>query len=158
VELSQNEVTQRAQAAVLSSSQPRFSEPPSSEEAYASPTKPQLHKARTASELPSTANVQPNSEQLPQLNTSLPTHPKDSAVEFGSDSTIEFDVSSDLYKKKIEALRQDFGSTWLSALGDESWDSRTVGGFQEGGFSPPLKPALTRTPSHSIVSGGRTLG
>jgi len=158
VELSQNESSQRAQAANLSSPQPRFSEPPASDDVYSSPVKPQLRTAHTISESYPTIHPQPNQEQLPLLDTTLPAHPKDSGVGFGSDSTLEFDVSSDLYKRKIEALRQDFGSTWLTALGDESWDSQTVGSFAEGGFSPPLKPTLTRTPSQGIVSGGRTLG
>jgi hypothetical protein len=70
----------------------------------------------------------------------------------------EFDVSSDLYKKKIEALRQDFGNTWLSALGDEGWDAKSVTSFpSEQGFSPTLRPTLARSPSQQIVSG-RTLG
>ncbi|KAF2814935.1 uncharacterized protein BDZ99DRAFT_187442 [Mytilinidion resinicola] len=139
VELSQSE---HAQSAALSVPPP--------EDLYTSPVKPQLHTAHTASEALTTVHTHPDHEQLPLINTALATHPKDSAV--------EFDVSSDLYKKKIEALRQDFGSTWLSALGDESWDSQTVGSFPERGFSPPLKPSLTRTPSQGIVSGGRTLG
>jgi hypothetical protein len=72
----------------------------------------------------------------------------------------EFDVSSeDLYKKKIEALRQDFGNTWLSALGDESWDTTSVTSFpsDRGYSSPTIRPTMPRTPSQSIVSG-RTLG
>ena len=71
----------------------------------------------------------------------------------------EFDMSNDLYKKKIEALRQDFGNTWLSALGDETWDSAASGLSPERGYnSPTIPPALPRTPSQGIVSGGRTLG
>ncbi|KAF1958662.1 hypothetical protein CC80DRAFT_502603 [Byssothecium circinans] len=88
------------------------------------------------------------SKTLPPLDTSLDSPPAH-----------EFDVSSDLYKKKIEALRQDFGNTWLSALNDEqSWDAKSVTSFpSERGFSPALRPTLPRTPSQSIVSG-RTLG
>ncbi|KAF1841380.1 uncharacterized protein K460DRAFT_379470 [Cucurbitaria berberidis CBS 394.84] len=72
----------------------------------------------------------------------------------------EFDISNDLYKKKIEALRQDFGNTWLSALGDESWDTTSVTSFpsDRGYSSPTIRPTLPRTPSQSIVSAGRTLG
>jgi hypothetical protein len=71
----------------------------------------------------------------------------------------EFDVSDDLYKKKIEALRQDFGNTWLSALGDENWDTTSVTSFpsDRGYSSPTIRPTQARTPSQSIVSG-RTLG
>ena len=71
----------------------------------------------------------------------------------------EFDVSNDLYKKKIEALREDFGNTWLTALGDESWDSAASGLSPDRGYaSPTIRPAIPRTPSQGIVSGGRTLG
>ncbi|RAR00323.1 leucine rich repeat protein [Stemphylium lycopersici] len=71
----------------------------------------------------------------------------------------EFDVGEDLYKKKIEALRQDFGNTWLSALGDENWDTTSVTSFpsDRGYNSPTMRPTQGRTPSQSIVSG-RTLG
>lgn len=87
--------------------------------------------------------------QPPPIDTVLKTQP-----------VPEFDVSSDLYKKKIEALRQDFGNNWLSALGDEGWDARSVTGFPSdvGYTSPALRPTLPRTPSQGIVSGGRTLG
>lgn len=75
-----------------------------------------------------------------------------------SQSARDFDVTSDLYKKKIEALRQDFGPSWLSALGDEGWDAKSVASFpSEPGFSPALRPTAPRTPSQGIVSG-RTLG
>lgn len=73
----------------------------------------------------------------------------------------EFDVTSDLYKKKIEALRQDFGTNWLSALGEEGWDAKSIASFpsEHSGFaSPIIRPDLARTPSQGIVSGGRTLG
>ncbi|KAL5114918.1 hypothetical protein ACEQ8H_007165 [Pleosporales sp. CAS-2024a] len=73
----------------------------------------------------------------------------------------DYDAGNDLYKKKIEALRQDFGNTWLSALADDSWDSTSVTSFpsDRGGYSSPtIRPTLPRTPSQGIVSGGRTLG
>jgi len=68
----------------------------------------------------------------------------------------EFNISGDLYRKKIEALKNDFGNGWLSALNDESWDNH-----QHIGTSPPsMRPTTTtvRTPSQGIVSTGRTLG
>lgn len=90
------------------------------------------------------ATGDPAKKPLPAIDTSIksPASPP------------EFDVSSELYKKKIEALRQDFGNTWLSALGDDAWDAKSVTSYT----SPALRPALPRTPSQGIVSGGRTLG
>jgi hypothetical protein len=91
-------------------------------------------------------------QQLPPINTTLD-------VQQDIASSLEFDVSSDLYKKKIEALRQDFGNTWLSALGDETWDSKSVTSFPDGDYtSPTIGPTIPRSPSQGIASGGRTLG
>lgn len=99
------------------------------------------------------------------IDTTHTTHQQLPPIDTSADSKApqipeqEFDVSNDLYKKKIEALRQDFGNTWLSALGDETWESTEPGLSPEGGYnSPPIRPALPRTPSQGIVSGGRTLG
>ncbi|KAH7381595.1 hypothetical protein BKA66DRAFT_570729 [Pyrenochaeta sp. MPI-SDFR-AT-0127] len=91
-------------------------------------------------------------QQLPPIDTTTKNKISES-------QEAEFDVGNDLYKKKIEALRQDFGNTWLSALGDENWDSTSVTGFpsERGYSSPTIRPTLPRTPSQSIVSG-RTLG
>ena len=69
---------------------------------------------------------------------------------------------SGLYRQKIEALRNDLGSGWLTALGDEAWDGRTRPNEFDGSYgstgplTPPTAPA--RSTSQSIVSGGRTLG
>ncbi|KAH3920745.1 hypothetical protein HBI56_012370 [Parastagonospora nodorum] len=95
-------------------------------------------------------------QQLPPIDTTTIGKP-------GEPQQDEFDAGNDLYKKKIEALRQDFGNTWLSALGDDNWDSTSVTSFpsERGGYnSPTIRPTLPRTPSQSqgIVSGGRTLG
>ncbi|KAF2786060.1 hypothetical protein K505DRAFT_154736 [Melanomma pulvis-pyrius CBS 109.77] len=100
--------------------------------------------------------LQMGPQQLPPIETAFSTQPTPQQMT----SPPEFDVSSDLYKKKIESLRQDFGNTWLSALGDESWDTTSVKSFpsDRGYTSPSIRPTLPRTPSQGIVSGGRTLG
>jgi len=93
-------------------------------------------------------------QQLPPLDTTNTN--KTSEAQEG-----QFDVSNDLYKKKIEALRQDFGNSWLSALGDDNWDTTSVTSFpsDRGYGSPTMRPTVPRTPSQpAIVSGGRTLG
>jgi hypothetical protein len=92
-------------------------------------------------------------QQLPPIDTSANSKPPELPTQ-------DFDVSDDLYKKKIEALRQDFGNSWLSALGDEGWDSTSTTSFpsERGYDSPTIQPTLTRTPSQGIASGGRTLG
>ncbi|KAL5418993.1 hypothetical protein PMIN04_007131 [Paraphaeosphaeria minitans] len=97
------------------------------------------------------------SKTLPQLDTGV----KAPGTATQTTSPLEFDVTSDLYKRKIEALRQDFGNNWLSALGDEGWDAKSVASIpstHSGFTSPIIRPAMARTPSQGIVSGGRTLG
>lgn len=90
-------------------------------------------------------------QQLPPIDTTSSKSP-------GSEPAA-FEVGDDMYKKKIEALRQDLGNTWLTALGEESWDNTSVTSFpsDRGYSSPTIRPTLPRTPSQSIVSG-RTLG
>ncbi|KAI8937671.1 hypothetical protein NX059_005373 [Plenodomus lindquistii] len=91
-------------------------------------------------------------QQLPPLDTT--TSSKSPRLDQAS-----ADESEDVYKKRIEALRQDFGNTWLTALGEESWDNNSVTSFpsDRGYSSPNIRPTLPRTPSQGIVSG-RTLG
>ncbi|KAF2997440.1 hypothetical protein E8E13_006230 [Curvularia kusanoi] len=107
----------------------------------------------------------PSLDERAVIDTTHTTHQQLPPIDTSTDSKApkipeqEFDVSNDLYKKKIEALRQDFGNTWLSALGDEAWEPTESGLSPERGYnSPPMRPAVPRTPSQGIVSGGRTLG
>ena len=125
---------------------PRFEEP-SNGQILGDPTKKTTPDDRAV-----TDDTHTSHQQLPPIDTTT----KDKVPE---PQEAEFDISNDLYKKKIEALRQDFGNTWLSALGDESWDSTSVTSFpsDRGYSSPTIRPTLPRTPSQSIVSG-RTLG
>jgi hypothetical protein len=107
----------------------------------------------------------PSLDERVVIDTTHTTHQQLPPIDTSTDSKApqlpeqEFDVSNDLYKKKIEALREDFGNTWLTALGDESWDSAASGLSPDRGYaSPTIRPAIPRTPSQGIVSGGRTLG
>ncbi|PSN69947.1 leucine rich repeat protein [Corynespora cassiicola Philippines] len=113
-------------------------------------------KKQTLQEQAPAQSLQIGHQQLPPLDTTIKGQPLPQQLA----SPPEFDVSSDLYKKKIEALRQDFGNTWLSALGDDSWENASVTSFpsDRGYNSPAIRPTLPRTPSQGIVSGGRTLG
>ncbi|CAO2657721.1 Nn.00g038470.m01.CDS01 [Neocucurbitaria sp. VM-36] len=125
---------------------PRFEEP-SNGQILGDPTKKTGPDERAV-----TDDTHTSHQQLPPIDTTT----KDKMPE---SQEADFDISNDLYKKKIEALRQDFGNTWLSALGDENWDTTSVTSFpsDRGYSSPTIRPTLPRTPSQSIVSG-RTLG
>jgi hypothetical protein len=133
-------------AAVDSEGVPEFDQP-LAENVSSDPTKHPSPEDTSPFQTP-----QAGHQQLPPINTTLD-------VQQDIASSLEFDVSSDLYKKKIEALRQDFGNTWLSALGDETWDSKSVTSFPDGDYtSPTIGPTIPRSPSQGIASGGRTLG
>ena len=134
-------------SSALAEDTPRLEEP-SKAQIQGDPKK----KAATQDERVITDEPHTSHQQLPPLDTTTTSKsPESQATPFG--------VSDDLYKKKIEALRQDFGNTWLTALGDESWDTTSVTSFpsDRGYSSPTIRPTLPRTPSQSIVSG-RTLG
>jgi hypothetical protein len=78
---------------------PRFHEPPN-EQVLGDPTKKTSSDERVVADETHTIH-----QQLPPINTSTQTKSPEP-------QPAEFDVSDDLYKKKIEALRQDFGNTW----------------------------------------------
>jgi hypothetical protein len=62
----------------------------------------------------------------------------------------------DDYRAKVEALRQEFGSNWLSVLGDQNWHNSHHLEVTQG---QPLGHHPLHRPGHPvIVSGGRTLG
>ncbi|KAF1913475.1 hypothetical protein BDU57DRAFT_456113 [Ampelomyces quisqualis] len=171
VELSQNDTLQRSSSSELTSlpydampagqaptflkptggaiakDKPRFVEPATGQ-ASGDPSKKISPDERAVTDDTHTIH-----QQLPPIDTA--TTSKSPKPEPG-----EFDAGNDLYKKKIEALRQDFGNTWLSALGDDSWDATSVASFpsDRGYSSPTIRPALPGTPSQGVVSGGRTLG
>lgn len=101
--------------------------------------------------------------QLPLLET---TNTLPSLLRTGSEGAAQalaqFGAESDAYKQRIEALRNDFGNGWLSALSDDNWDThQRAPGFEAAfGTGLPLSPPLVpvRSSSQGIVSGGRTLG
>jgi hypothetical protein len=62
------------------------------------------------------------------------------------------------YRQKIEALRQEFGSNWISVLSEQGWEAtRDMPKAESNPFSTPI-PAIHRANSQAIVSSGRTLG
>lgn len=171
VELSQNDTTQRPSATTLTGlsyesmpagEAPRVLKPAAEIMAkdntrFAEPKHGQAAgdpmKKSTQDDRAVTDDTHTTHQQLPPIDTSTTSKSPDAQGE-------DFDASNDLYKKKIVALRQDFGNTWLSALGDDSWDATSVTSFpsERGYSSPTIRPTLPRTPSQGIVSGGRTLG
>lgn len=70
-------------------------------------------------------------------------------------------VGSESYKQRIEALRSDLGSAWLSALADETWDDEALASASnlDSTFDLRAPPAaLARSASQGIVLSDRTIG
>ncbi|KAL2218762.1 leucine rich repeat domain protein [Thermoascus aurantiacus ATCC 26904] len=75
---------------------------------------------------------------------------------------IDWNVGGDVYRQRLEALKNEVGSSWLTVLGDENWDTKhkdiRVHQATSHFTHPPTIPpdSVTRTSSQVIVSGGRT--
>jgi Leucine-rich repeat (LRR) protein len=73
----------------------------------------------------------------------------------------EWNVSGELYRQKIEALRSEVGSGWLSVLGEEGWDGHGHTARKDDVSSVRPSPTVLGSPrasSQQTISSGRTLG
>jgi len=106
------------------------------------------------SSLPSTQGPAP---EVPRIDTSI--IPQLPPIYGGSpDSSADWDVGGELYRRKIEALRDKVGSGYLSVLSEEGWDpaSRPPDYHESPDFSPPsIAPRAT---SVQAIHSGRALG
>ena len=72
------------------------------------------------------------------------------------------DINGDLYRQKMEALKHEVGSNWLSLVGEQNWhDQRWMDKSMPRFPHPPFEHHNTLplgTPSQGIVGGSRTLG
>lgn len=66
----------------------------------------------------------------------------------------DVNVNSELYRQKIEALRSDLGSGWLTALSEDKWSEGKS--TAENGCHPGKQ--MTRAESREVAVGGRRLG
>jgi hypothetical protein len=108
-------------------------------------------------------------EALPRLDTSTTPHLR--AADPGLDAstlaleTQDWSVSGEMYRRKIEALRNEVGNGWLSVLSEEGWDAQKLPlQHASAEFSPAstVRPSPTTTmqrpKSQQTIHGGRTLG
>ncbi|TVY71348.1 putative leucine-rich repeat-containing protein [Lachnellula suecica] len=77
----------------------------------------------------------------------------------------DWKVGGELYRKKLEALRNEVGNGWLSVLSEEGWEAQKnaqAQGFTAADFSPAStmrsSPTTTRASSQQTIHSGRTLG
>ncbi|KAL1311720.1 hypothetical protein AAFC00_001818 [Neodothiora populina] len=67
----------------------------------------------------------------------------------------EVGANSELYRQKIEALKSDLGSGWLTALSDDKWNE---GKATTASREYSSNGTNTRTESRGVAVGGRSLG
>ncbi|OJD29145.1 leucine rich repeat domain-containing protein [Diplodia corticola] len=149
VELSQNDSAHQRNDSAMMSPPAAPVEAPSADSTYGGSPEATPVRKILAPAAPISGN-----QQLPHIDTAITSTPLGAELDF---SSMEAGANGDLYKKKIEALRNDFGNSWLSALSDEAYQPNSA--FPDR-VSPALRPSVTssRTPSQGIASGGRTLG
>jgi len=156
VELSEQEQTspsaQRTEAAQLQSSE---------EATTLSKAPPSAQRGQSDNH---TAQSQANAPVLAPLDTRdvspSPVRPSGSAPFHGNASPPNesegISITSDIYRQKIEALKNDFGNGWLTALNEDKWDGRNVS--QDREFTSPGRIRPVRADSRGVAVGGRTLG
>ncbi|CAD6456361.1 6a3ab19e-1aa2-49f2-afce-10b3c6f7a78d [Sclerotinia trifoliorum] len=76
----------------------------------------------------------------------------------------DWNISGELYRKKIEALRNDVGQGWLSVLSEEGWEAQKKNqptGYQTSEYDSTVTmrsvPTI-RGASQQTIHSGRTLG
>ncbi|KAF7902050.1 uncharacterized protein EAF01_007348 [Botrytis porri] len=131
--------------------------------------------------LPSYVPSEPRQAQrqpdVSRINTSvlprLPPMPSVEAVNYETaikpqpvktPDTPDWNMSGELYRKKIEALRNDVGQGWLSVLSEEGWEAQKKSqppGYQTSEYESAntMRPGPTiRAVSQQTIHSGRTLG
>ena len=121
---------------------------------------------------PETRQLQSQTE-VPRIDTSLvprlspiDTVPYDSPLikAQSSKDSQDWKVSGEIYRKKLEALRNEVGNGWLSVLSEEGWDAQKNSqsqGYVGTDFSPAstIRPSPTlRASTQHTINNGRTLG
>lgn len=99
------------------------------------------------------------SRRLPALDTLLaPTVVQqnaeaDKALQVQGTEAEEVSMNSELYRQKIEALKNDLGNGWLTAFSEDKWGESKSG--RERDYSPGR---TIRGESRGVAVGGRSLG
>ncbi|KAI1106301.1 hypothetical protein F4804DRAFT_52125 [Jackrogersella minutella] len=104
-----------------------------------------------------------NPPEVPRINTNAVLQPPVSLLSQEAPDmwkeAQDWNVSGEIYRQKIEALRDKVGNGYLSVLNEESWEpSRPT--YIAGDFSPTstIRPSpATRTPSAQAIPTGGTV-
>lgn len=127
---------------------------------------------RTApSYVPSEPRKTQSSTDIPRIDTSVvPQLPPIESLSYEGPlikpqtDLQDWKISGEIYKKKLEALRNEVGNGWLSVLSEEGWDAQKNShqSFAAPDYSPAstIRPSPTtpRANSQQTIHSGRTLG
>jgi len=118
---------------------------------------------------PRQAQSQPS---IPRIDTSVvPRLPPIETVAYDNpliktqtnQDTPDWNMSGEMYRKKIEALRTEVGNGWLSVLSEEGWEAQK--NTQSQGYSSPdfnvpptIRPSSAVRTNSQTIHSGRTLG
>ncbi|KAK8056557.1 hypothetical protein PG993_001784 [Apiospora rasikravindrae] len=134
-----------------------------SESNYRISQKPEIQRSSTVRTEPAPAVMNP--PEVPRINTAIFSEQSTSLSSQESPGywkdVQDWNVSGEIYRQKIEALRDKVGNGYLSVLNEESWESTKPPTFV-GDFSsaPAVRPGpnTPRTVSAQAIHSGRTLG
>ncbi|KAK8081806.1 leucine Rich Repeat domain-containing protein [Apiospora saccharicola] len=134
-----------------------------SESNYRISHKPEVQRSHTMYAEPTPAVMGPT--EVPRINTAIFSEQSTSLSSQESPASWrdvqDWNVSGEIYRQKIEALRDKVGNGYLSVLNEESWESTKPPTFV-GNFSaaPAVRPGpnTPRTVSAQAIHSGRTLG
>ncbi|KAK2630306.1 hypothetical protein QTJ16_001126 [Diplocarpon rosae] len=113
------------------------------------------------------------STEVPRINTSVaPRLPPNDTVSVAAplvkaqheQDPQDWKVSGELYRKKLEALRNEVGTGWLSVLSEENWGDaqrntpQPFGGPDYSSNTTRPSPVTPRASSQQTIISGRTLG
>jgi hypothetical protein len=103
--------------------------------------------------------------RLPPIETS--TYQSPIIKPLSNNDPQDWKVGGEMYRKKLEALRNEVGNGWLSVLSEEGWDPQRNSQQPFGGpdYSPantirpsPATPRANSQPTVQTIHSGRTLG
>jgi hypothetical protein len=106
-----------------------------------------------------------SSPEVPRIDTSVvpsisSVYPSDETPKDWQESQ-DWDASGEIYRQKIEALRDKVGNGYLSVLSEEGWVPNGSSDFAQSGLPSPAALRTAHTPHHvpqAQAIAGRTLG
>jgi Leucine rich repeat len=112
--------------------------------------------------IPSEPRIEPrrssSQPEVPRLNTvldtsTIPRLPPIEGFKLSPPEIQDWSMSGEMYRKKIEALRNEVGNGWLSVLSEEGWEPQK-------NLANTIRPTATspRANSQQAIHSGRTLG